>query len=208
MLSSALPSESMELQKSMFKSESDQSHYMIPLMLDLSTSRVLVIGTGAVGQRKAEYFAGHCKELVLSDTALENLSDFDIIIAATASAGENERICSAAASLNKLYNSATGIGNFLIPAAAFAENYTIAVSTNGKAPAVSAFLRDKIESDLPSFSRMIDLQETLRAELKNTVPEQKRRAEILRAVLEDDAVWKALDLGDFDAALSLARRIA
>ena len=177
-------------------------------MLDISKSRVLVIGTGAVGQRKAEYFAGHCKELVLSDTALENLSDFDIIIAATASAEENERICSAAASLNKLYNSATGIGNFLIPAAAFAENYTIAVSTNGKAPAVSAFLRDKIESDLPSFSRMIDLQETLRAELKNTVPEQKHRAEILRAVLEDDAVWKALDLGDFDAALSLARRIA
>ena len=208
MLSSALPSESMELQKSMFKSESDQSHYMSPLMLDLSTSRVLVIGTGAVGQRKAEYFAGHCKELVCVEKAPEDISDFDIIVAATASYAENESICSKAAAEKKLFNSATGIGNFLIPAAAFAENYTIAVSTNGKAPAVSAFLRDKIESDLPSFSRMIDLQETLRAELKNTVPEQKRRAEILRAVLEDDAVWKALDLGDFDAALSLARRIA
>lgn len=181
---------------------------MIPLMLDISKSRVLVIGTGAVGQRKAEYFAGHCKELVCVEKAPEDISDFDIIVAATASYAENESICSKAAVEKKLYNSATGIGNFLIPAAAFAENYTIAVSTNGKAPAVSAFLRDKIESDLPSFSRMIDLQETLRAELKNTVPEQKHRAEILRAVLEDDAVWKALDLGDFDAALSLARRIA
>ena len=53
---------------------------------------------------------------------------------------------------------------------------------------------------------MVELQETLRSELKNTVPEQKRRAEILRAVMRDDAVWKALDSNDFDAALSLARR--
>lgn len=198
--------ESSELQKSIFKLESDQSHYMIPLMLDLSTSRVLVIGTGAVGQRKADYFAGQCKEIVLSDTVPEDFSDFDIIIAATASARENERICSAAASLNKLYNSATGIGNFLIPASVREENYTIAVSTNGKAPAAAAFLRDKIENDLPSFSKMVELQETLRSELKNTVPDQKRRAEILRAVMRDDAVWKALDLSDFDAALNLARR--
>ena len=179
---------------------------MIPLMLDISKSRVLVIGTGAVGQRKAEYFAGHCKEIVLSDTAPEDISGFDIIIAATASAGENERICLAAASQNKLYNSATGIGNFLIPAAVFEENYTLAVSTNGKAPGAAAFIRDKINADLPSFSKMVELQETLRSELKNTVPEQKRRAEILRAVMRDDAVWKALDSNDFDAALSLARR--
>ena len=190
----------------MLISKSNQTNYMIPLMLDLSTSRILVIGTGAVGRRKAEYFAGQCKEIVLSDTAPEDISGFDIIIAATASAGENERICLAAASQNKLYNSATGIGNFLIPASVFEENYTLAVSTNGKAPAAAAYLRDKIETDLPSFSKMVELQEILRAELKNSVHEQKRRAEILRAVLRDDSVWKALDSDDFDAALNLARR--
>ena len=86
------------------------------------------------------------------------------------------------------------------------QNYTLAVSTNGKAPAAAAYLRDKIETDLPSFSKMVELQETIRSELKNTVPEQKRRAEILRAVMRDDAVWKALDSNDFDAALNLARR--
>ena len=53
---------------------------------------------------------------------------------------------------------------------------------------------------------MVELQEILRAELKNSVHEQKRRAEILRAVLRDDSVWKALDSDDFDAALNLARR--
>lgn len=184
---------------------------MIPLMLDLSKSAVLVIGKGLVGQRKADYFSGTCSRLLHLDAVPENLAEaiysYDIIIAATASADENERICRAASAQKKWYNSATGVGNFLIPAALFAENYTLAVSTDGKAPAIAAFLRDKIREDLPSLPLMIALQETLRAELKELVPEQPRRAEILRAVLADDAVWQALDAGDFAGALALSRRL-
>ena len=53
---------------------------------------------------------------------------------------------------------------------------------------------------------MISLQETLRTELKTAVPEQARRAEILRAVLDDDAVWQALETGDDETALARPRR--
>jgi precorrin-2 dehydrogenase/sirohydrochlorin ferrochelatase len=183
---------------------------MIPLMLDLSASSVLIVGCGAVGQRKAGYFADSCREVFQIDELPKNpeelISRYDIIVAATASESLNETICSIARSQNKWYNSATGIGNFLIPAAFSEENFTLAVSTGGKAPAVSAYLRDYIQKNLPAVSQMISLQETLRTELKTAVPEQARRAEILRAVLDDDSVWKALDSDDFDAALNLARR--
>ena len=194
----------------MFKSDSDQSHYMIPLMLDLSASSVLVVGSGAVGQRKAGYFADSCREVRLIDELPKNpeelISRYDIIVAATASESVNETICTLARSQNKWYNSATGIGNFLIPAAFSEENFTLAVSTGGKAPAVSAYLRDYIGENLPALSPMISLQETLRAELKTVVPEQVRRAEILRAVLDDSAVWQALEAGDDETALALSRR--
>ena len=194
----------------MFKSNSDQSHYMIPLMLDLSASSVLVVGSGAVGQRKAGYFADSCLEVRLIDELPKNpeelISRYDIIVAATASESVNETICTLARSQNKWYNSATGIGNFLIPAALSEENFTLAVSTGGKAPAVSAYLRDYIGENLPALSSMISLQETLRTELKTVVPEQKRRAEILRAVLDDSAVWQALEAGDDETALALSRR--
>ena len=102
----------------MFKSESDQSQYMIPLMLDLSASSVLIVGCGAVGQRKAGYFADSCREVFQIDELPKNpeelISRYDIIVAATASESLNETICSIARSQNKWYNSATGIGNFLI----------------------------------------------------------------------------------------------
>ena len=190
--------------------EFDQSYCMIPLMFDLSSASVLVIGAGAVGQRKAAYFAGRCKELTILDTVPESLSDIvaahDFIVAATASSEENERIIGEARIQNKWYNCATGIGNFLIPAAHFEENFTLAVSTNGKAPATAGYIRDKIRDDLPALSAMIALQEVLRSELKNIVPDQTRRAEILREVLADEAVWEALDAGDKETALLLARR--
>lgn len=183
---------------------------MIPLMLDLSASSVLVVGSGAVGQRKAGYFADSCREVRQIDELPKNpeelISRYDIIVAATASESVNETICTLARSLNKWYNSATGIGNFLIPAALSEENFTLAVSTGGKAPAVSAYLRDYIGKHLPALSPMISLQETLRAELKTVVPEQKRRAEILRSVLDDSAVWQALEAGDDETALALSRR--
>ena len=109
--------------------EFDQSYCMIPLMFDLSSASVLVIGAGAVGQRKAAYFAGRCKELTILDTVPESLSDIvaahDFIVAATASSEENERIIGEARVQNKWYNCATGIGNFLIPAAHFEENFTL-----------------------------------------------------------------------------------
>jgi len=54
--------------------------------------------------------------------------------------------------------------------------------------------------------RMAALQDRVREELKKTVKGQKRREEILWAILDDPAVWDALR--DQDRALELALRHA
>lgn len=181
---------------------------MIPLMLDISSRRVLVIGSGAVGTRKAEYFKDHAKEVKIIDgivdaqnnttnSVRENIhkiiESYDIIIAATASKELNETICSCALEQKKLYNNATDIGNFLIPATFYCNGFTLAVSTDGRAPAAAAFIRDKIRESYPRISEMILLQELLRKELKRATPSQQQRAEILRKVLEDKSIWERLE---------------
>ncbi len=183
---------------------------MKPLMLDLTTANVLVIGSGAVGTRKAAYFKDVCEVVIVDElpkNLAESISPYSIIIAATASAEVNERICREAATQNKWYNSATGMGNFLIPAAYQEGGFTLAVSTSGRSPAAAAFIRDKIRETYPALPAMIELQETVRAELKEIVPTQERRAEILREILEDENIWAALDSGDSVLALDAARRL-
>jgi len=182
---------------------------MIPLMIDTSSLRVLVFGNGPVGMRKAAYFQGKCAEVAFSlrddPTGLEvQIAPYDIIIAATNDTEFNCRVCTAARNAGKWYNSANEPGNFLIPATVTAGDVTIAVSTSGKSPALAAFLRDSLLREYPSLEKMIELQNNLREELKDKIPEQSSRAAMLRAVLDSSEIWKALDENDMDKARKLA----
>lgn len=186
---------------------------MIPLMLDLSAKRILIFGAGAVGVRKARHFTGSrmtvvsrsiptdalslpmtsLKQMDVTDTRDDDLANLiekhDIIIAALSDTEQNNRITRLAKTAGKWYNSATGSdANFLIPATVKGEEYTIAVSTSGLAPAVPRFIREDLEERYAGLDTMIRLLHDLREQLKDTVPDQEKRAGILRAVLHDENI--------------------
>ena len=182
-------------------------------MLDLSAKRILIFGAGAVGVRKARHFTG-CRMTIVSrsispdvfalpQTSLKQMdvADFgdddlgkliekhDIIIAALSDAEQNDRIIRLAKTAGKWYNCATSDdASFLIPSTVTGEEYTIAVSTSGRAPAVPRFIREDLEERYQGLDNMIRLLAALREQLRETVPDQSRRAEILRAVLRDEQI--------------------
>ena len=183
---------------------------MIPLFLDLSASRVLVFGAGEVGVRKARHFISAARMTIVAEELSPEVFSFtnasikqqaiddmereelvkmierhDIIITALSNEKENERICLLAKNAGKLYNNATGEGNIRIPSMVVGAEYQIAITTEKSAPVVPAFIRSYLEANLPWLDNMVLLQNTLREELKKTVPDQARRAEILRAVIDD-----------------------
>ncbi|HKL97183.1 MAG TPA: bifunctional precorrin-2 dehydrogenase/sirohydrochlorin ferrochelatase [Methanocorpusculum sp.] len=183
---------------------------MIPLFLDLSASRVLVFGAGEVGLRKARHFISAARMTIVAEELSPEVFSFtnasikqqaiddmereelvkliqrhDIIITALSNEKENERLCLLAKNAGKLYNNATGEGNIRIPSMVVGAEYQIAITTEKSAPVVPAFIRSYLEANLPWLDNMVLLQNTLREELKKTVPDQARRAEILRAVIDD-----------------------
>ena len=183
---------------------------MIPLFLDLSASRVLVFGAGEVGVRKARHFISAARMTIVAEELSPEVFSFtnasikqqaiddmereelvkmierhDIIITALSNEKENERLCLLAKNAGKLYNNATGEGNIRIPSMVVGAEYQIAITTEKSAPVVPAFIRSYLETNLPWLDNMVILQNTLREELKKTVPDQARRAEILRAVIDD-----------------------
>ncbi len=189
---------------------------MIPLMLDLCAKRILLFGAGAVGVRKARHFSG-CKMTIVSrdispevfalpqvslkqmdladieDDDLEKLiARHDFVIAALSDADQNARIVLCAKSLGKWYNTATGTDStFLIPSTVSGEEYTIAVSTSGLAPAVPRFIREDLEDRYQGLDNMIRLMHDLREQLKATTDDQEQRAQTLRKILRDERVWQA-----------------
>jgi precorrin-2 dehydrogenase/sirohydrochlorin ferrochelatase len=130
----------------------------------------------------------------VSDEGLSGLLDGAfLVIAALSDPAGNDRVGRLCREKRILFNNADGEqGDVQLPSVIRGENYTIAVSTGGKSPAVARFLRERMESDYPALDAMIDLQQRLRGRLREYEPDQERRSAILRNVVSDPAVWSLL----------------
>ena len=191
---------------------------MIPLFIDFSSRRIVIFGGGDVAARKAAYFSGNADVVVVSRTftpAFDDMKvtrkDLDIVtesgrnlaailtgaflvIAATSDPEVNNRIGRLCKATGILFNNASGeTGDVIMPSVTQGENYTIAVSTGGDSPAVSRYIREKIDDTFPALDDMIALQIRLREVLMVQEPDQKKRSAIIAKVLHDPTVWAALE---------------
>jgi precorrin-2 dehydrogenase / sirohydrochlorin ferrochelatase len=202
----------------------------LPLFLDFSCKRVVIFGGGAVGERKAKYFLPadvvvvspaftECLEAMGADGIVrldrravkkEDVAGLIegafLVVAATGDLALNDEIAGIAESSDILANNATGESATIVPSMIRRGDVMVAISTGGRSPALSKYIRLRLEASLgDDIEKMASLQETLREHLKKTVAGQKRREEILWAVLDDPAVWGALEESQ-EKALGLALR--
>ena len=205
---------------------------MIPLLIDLTDKKIVIFGGGAVGERKARLFARYGKvevasrdftpelrematrdeirlrEIELSANTLNLepiIQDAFIVIPATDDENVNLRVIELAERLGILINRTDEIqGDITVPSIIEKGDITISISTGGMSPAMSKFLRKKLEREVTEADRrMVNLQRRLRSVLKDKITKQKRREEILWDVLEDQAIWDML-LEDENRAFELS----
>ena len=190
---------------------------MIPLFIDCSGRRIVIFGGGAVAARKAAYFSKEARVLVISRSFVQKIDslpvgrkktdvngesdasisaligDAFLVIGALSDPAQNNRIGRLCHKKGILFNNADGeAGDVILPAISSGEHFTLAISTGGSSPAISRFIREHLEQDLPELDTMIVLQHRLREELKHREPDQEKRNTILRRVLDDASVWKVL----------------
>ena len=190
---------------------------MRPLMIDLTGKKVVIIGGGEVGARKARFFAPAAEVTVISRSFSPHLSGTDVkripcdirdlpdgeicalldgafaVVAATPDPSLNNRIGTLCREKGILFNNASGdTGDLLIPSVIAGDHFLLALSTEGESPAVSRFLREHLQSTLPELDRMVALQGRLRKYLLDIEPDSRKRKDIVIKVLHDPSVWVAL----------------
>jgi precorrin-2 dehydrogenase/sirohydrochlorin ferrochelatase len=195
---------------------------MIPLIHDFTDERVLVLGGGPVGARKARRFATEAEVIVLSpEFADRSFGDAQLlraapdvegvrswidsvnpalIVAATDDSELNDTAEQAAADRGILINRAddTGtrsFGSVVVPATVRDDPVVVAISTGGRSPALSKYLRQQFESEFAGAGEMAEVTGDLRAEFKNADMSPSERRKNVRAVVRSRDVWKALDSG-------------
>ncbi|MDD3977689.1 MAG: bifunctional precorrin-2 dehydrogenase/sirohydrochlorin ferrochelatase [Methanomicrobium sp.] len=190
---------------------------MIPLIHDMSGKKVVIFGGGEVGFRKASFFYPESDIYVVSRTFYKKFNSINItaiekelndaednffldiinesflVVAATSDQNLNNHIGRLSKKAGILFNNADGnTGDVMIPSVISGKNYMIAISTCGKSPGMSRYIRKSLEERFPDLDEMISLQSEVRELLKKKEPVQKRRNEILRNIIYDEKVWEEL----------------
>ena len=191
----------------------------LPLMIDLHEKEIVIFGGGEVGERKASLFCEHAIvkvvskeftpgldifykegkiELIKVNDIDENeiasfLNDAFIVIPATNDQVFNEKIANIAKVRRKFINRVDDIGDIIVPSVIRRGDIVIGISTGGQSPALSKYIRQKIEDVItPEFAHMSRLQNEIREKLKSKVNDQKKRKDILWNIINDNDVWNSL----------------
>ncbi|MDA8100344.1 MAG: bifunctional precorrin-2 dehydrogenase/sirohydrochlorin ferrochelatase [Nitrospiraceae bacterium] len=191
-----------------------------PAYLDLQGRSCLVVGGGAVAERKVHSLlsAGALLTVVspeitpvlrsLADRGSIRLRDksfdvvdvtgFYLVVAATNDAAVNSSVARACRTSGILVNTVTNPeeSSFIVPSVVERGDLLIAVSTGGASPALARKIREDLEALFgPEYRVLLENLELLRTRLFATVPDEETRRSIFQAVVDSD-VLTMLKRGD------------
>jgi precorrin-2 dehydrogenase/sirohydrochlorin ferrochelatase len=198
-----------------------------PLFLELKGRRVVVVGGGAVAERKVEnLLEAEADVLVVAPDLTSGLrrlesagevqvrarrfeeQDLDhafLVISATDDPAVQEQVAAAARSRNIPVNTVDTprLCDFIVPAIVRKGDITVAISTSGKSPALAAELRARLDSALTdNAARAVRLLGEIRTEVHQRIPDPERRKQAFEAVVKSGLLeW----IGNCDDAAALQR---
>jgi precorrin-2 dehydrogenase/sirohydrochlorin ferrochelatase len=123
-----------------------------------------------------------------------------LVVAATDDPDLNRAVDEAASERGLLINRTDQSGgrdvdSVVVPATVRDGPVSVAISTGGKSPALSQYLRQQIEAEIDKAGAMAELTGEIRADLKESDLSAADRRAAVRSVVRSSSVWKALHTG-------------
>lgn len=187
--------------------------YYLPVMLDLRGQKVVVIGGGAVAERRVlALLDAEAAVVVVSPslsaalTALAETGGLNwlnrsyapgdlrgafLVYAASSNDAVNEEVAAEARSLGLPVNVASRAeaGNFITPGVLRRGRLTVAVSTSGAGPSAAARITEQLSEVLgEEYEPYLDFLHQLRTEIKRREPSAEVRGRLLRRLSRLDVL--------------------
>ena len=187
-----------------------------PLCINLEDKRFLVVGYGRIAKRKLKAISEFTSNItVISKEGSEGLAregfkvvnkcfddkdleGFDFVITATGSRAQDEAVVASCKAKGIPVNAADDREecDFFLPGIIKRGDLVVSVSTSGKSPAYSRYLREQIEDVIPdNIEKILDILGKLRNTLLSKVEPQVERSKIYNYVMS-----KLLSMDDLDEA--------
>ena len=161
---------------------------LFPACLDLTRSTVLVVGEGHEADSKAEKMAPFCEKVARCPYPPRYEDLPALVILAEKDHPDNEFWAAHFRERGVTVNVADRpeLCDFIFPSVIVRGDVSIAIATGGKAPALSALLRQRIEDALPEdLEAIAEAAAELTRELRKTIPDPHERGKAIRARLKE-----------------------
>lgn len=187
-----------------------------PLCINLEDKRFLIVGYGRIAKRKLKAiseFTSNIKIITKDPTEEElgkgieivnkcfdekDLEGVDFVITATGNREQDEAVVASCKAKGIPVNAADDREecDFFLPGIIKRGNLVVSVSTSGKSPAYSRYLREQIEDVIPdNIEKVLDILGELRKSLPSKLDSQVERSQIYNYVMS-----KLLSMDDLDEA--------
>ncbi len=168
----------------------------LPIFLNLTNRRVLLLGTGDAIDRRAQQYATTGAEIIRAETFTPALLE-NIALAAGAGAPEPDlQALSAEAQRRNIPVNIIDrpeLSSFITPSTIDRPPLQIAISTGGAAPILARMIRQKIETLIPpAWSRLAALAGRLQSEARARFPNVTERRHRLEQILSGPVADLAL----------------
>lgn len=202
----------------------------MPIMLNLTGRRVVIIGGGHIAHRKAKSFMPHCNNISVLSTAFSDefsdlevekiqmeignpgeldsvVKDEDLVVIATDDHLLNDKISDYCNKRGILFNSVDNAKSpFIFPATFEEDGLIISVSTSGRSPSLTRFLRDRIGEEMSVYFSALPVAEKLRSSTE--IPNLHVRARFFSDLFSRKEFWELIAAGDMNGALDLGMKIS
>lgn len=197
---------------------------MYPINLILNDRFVLVVGGGHIALRKIKRLLKEsCKITVMAPEVVDEIEDlarkkavywekkfysaedsknFSLVISCTGNQKVAEMISEESKKYHFLYNASDfpSLGNCTLPAHTEKGSIGISISTNGKSPAISKMLINRVKNAIPeNMDRWLERVSVLRETLKTEIHDSKIR-EKFWAIVTEEKVMSLVESGKIDEA--------
>lgn len=186
----------------------------IPVMLNTSGREVVVFGGGKEAFRKAKLLVGNCEKItVVSTDFIPEFSKLDIrkikpdimneedikplinkssiVIIAADDSGLRQKLQEICIEMGILYNEVDEINSPIVFPATYEDSgVTISVSTSGKSPAFSKFLRDALGNMAKPYTIALPVIEELRKRVRPFSYHEK--VEYFQKLFHTDRFWESI----------------
>lgn len=195
-----------------------------PISLNIEDKLCLVVGGGAVAERKvysllecgarvkvvSPALTGALKELAEAgnidyrpgEYAVEDLEGVFLVITATDSPQANHRVAAHCFERNLLVNAVDDPpnGNFFVPAVVRRGSLQLAVSTDGKSPLLARRIREHLDTVFsPEFGPLVEFLGAMREDIIRNITDDASKKTILAGLVDRQALDLMLE-GQFDLA--------